>query len=177
MAAELREEKSEQSGRKTSSKSAKQAKEVQEQEIAAKQLADLLILGKTLDEMVLDCDGTTMITRRDKAMKELLKIRDKAGVEQAFVLNAAQRQIAKDWGRKNIMLKARQLGMTTYVAARFFIETITRPGTLTVMVAHDQQSAENIFRIVHRFQEKLPEEMRKGALKTSRANVRQLVWP
>jgi len=164
-----------QSNRKTNRKSAKQAKEEQEQELAEKQLADLLEIGKTLDNPV-EVDGVTM-TVRDREMKRLLKIRDKAGVEQAFTLNAAQRQIAKDWGRKNIMLKARQLGMTTYVAARFFIDTITRPGTLTVMVAHDQQSAENIFRIVHRFQEKLPEEMRKGALKTSRANVRQLVWP
>src|SRR3954465_12210589 len=106
-----------------------------------------------------------------------LQIRDKSGCKAPFVLNEAQKQIAAQWGRKNIMLKARQLGMTTSVAARFFIETITRPGTLTVMVAHDQRSAEDIFRMVHRFQENLPEEMRLGALKPSRANVRQLVWP
>ena len=43
--------------------------------------------------------------------------------------------------------------MTTYVATRFFIETVTRFGTLTVLVAHDQRSAEGIFRIVHSFQE------------------------
>ncbi len=75
------------------------------------------------------------------------------------------------------MLKARQLGVTTYVAARFFINTITREGTLSVQVAHDQRSAEEIFRIVHRFLENLPEWLRKGALVTSRANVRQIVFP
>jgi hypothetical protein len=74
-------------------------------------------------------------------------------------------------------LKARQVGITSYVAARFFVQTITQPGTLTVQVAHDQESAEDIFRIVHRFWENLPEGMRKGALRTSRANVRQLVFP
>ncbi len=54
------------------------------------------------------------------------------------------------------MLKARQVGITTYIAARFFIQTITRPGTLTVQVAHSEESAEAIFKIVHRFWENLP---------------------
>lgn len=69
------------------------------------------------------------------------------------------------------------MGITTYVAARFFIQTITRPGTMTVQVAHDQESAEEIFKIVHRFWENLPEAMRRGALIRSRANVRQMVFP
>jgi hypothetical protein len=117
------------------------------------------------------------IDLRDALMRSLLKINNKAGQLVPFVLNDGQRQIAGRWGRKNIILKARQLGISTYVAARFFLETITRPGTLTLQVAHDQRAAEDIFRIVHRFQENLPEELREGALKTSRSNVRQLRWP
>ena len=58
------------------------------------------------------------------------------------------------------------MGITTYVAARFFIQTITQPGTVTVQVAHDQDSAEEIFQIVHRFWENLPKAMREGALVT-----------
>jgi hypothetical protein len=46
-----------------------------------------------------------------------------------------------------------------------------------VQVAHDQESAEEIFRIVHRFWANLPETLRRGALMTSRANVRQIVFP
>jgi len=69
------------------------------------------------------------------------------------------------------------MGITTYVAARFFIQTITRPGTMTVQVAHDQESAEEIFKIVHRFWENLPGTMKRGALHRSRANVRQMVFP
>lgn len=69
------------------------------------------------------------------------------------------------------------MGITTYVAARFFIQTITRPGTMTVQVAHDQESAEEIFKIVHRFWENLPEPMKRGVLIRSRANVRQMVFP
>jgi hypothetical protein len=75
------------------------------------------------------------------------------------------------------VLKARQMGLTTWAAARFFLRTITQPGTLTLQVAHSQESAEEIFRIVHRFLDWLPEELREGPLKTSRANVRQIVFP
>jgi len=114
---------------------------------------------------------------RDHMVASLLKVRDKRGQIVALQPNAAQREFARRYGRRNIVLKARQLGITTYVAARFFLQTITRPGTLTVQVAHDQRAAEEIFRIVHRFLENLPESVRKGALKTSHANVRQIVFP
>ena len=63
------------------------------------------------------------------------------------------------------MLKARQMGMTTWVAARFFLKTITQPGTLTLEVAHTQEAAEEIFRIVHRFLEWLPDGLRDGPLR------------
>jgi hypothetical protein len=69
------------------------------------------------------------------------------------------------------------MGLTTWAAARFFLRTITHPGTLTLQVAHTQDSAEEIFAIVHRFHDWLPASMREGPLKTSRANVRQIVFP
>jgi Terminase RNaseH-like domain len=91
--------------------------------------------------------------------------------------NRAQAEYSRRCTGRNIVLKARQLGMTTYIAARFFIHTITQPGTTAVQVAHNQESAEEIFKIVHRFRENLPEEMRRGALVTSRSNIRQIVFP
>jgi hypothetical protein len=48
---------------------------------------------------------------------------------------------------------------------------------LTLEVAHTQEAAEEIFRIVYRFLDWLPEELREGPLRTSRANVRQIVFP
>ena len=110
-------------------------------------------------------------------MHAVLRIRDKHGHLRKLLLNQAQKDMEVTSGPRNIVLKARQLGVTTYVAARFFINCITRPGTLSVQVAHDQRSAEQIFRIVHRFLENLPKPLRKGALATSRANVRQIVFP
>jgi hypothetical protein len=114
---------------------------------------------------------------RDLLVRALLKIRTKDKRLDFFRLNRAQGEYSQRRSKRNIVLKARQLGMTTYVAARFFIQTITQPGTLTVQVAHTQDSAEAIFNIVRRFWENLPEAAQKGALVLSRANVRQLVFP
>ena len=114
---------------------------------------------------------------REYLMYQLLRIRTKSGELQNFSLNRAQKDLECTSSKRNIVLKARQLGVTTYVAGRFFINTITREGTLSVQVAHDQRSAEEIFRIVHRMLENLPSELRESALVTSRANVRQIVFP
>ncbi len=114
---------------------------------------------------------------RELVMSTMLKIRDKRGRLLPLRLNRAQHDLEKTSGKRNIVLKARQLGVTTYVAARFFVSCITREGTLSVQVAHDQRSAEEIFRIVHRLLENLPKSLRQGALVTSRANVRQIVFP
>jgi len=113
---------------------------------------------------------------RDFLTNGLLKIREKGGHLIPLELNQAQREYQNKCTRRNIVLKARQMGITTYIASRFFLSTITRPGTVSVQVAHDQAAAEEIFRIVHRFVENLPEAMREGPLKTSRLNARQIVF-
>lgn len=116
-------------------------------------------------------------TVRDVLIENLLKVRSKTRGLVFLRPNRAQQEYSRRCTKRNIVLKARQMGITTYVAARFFVQTITQPGTMTVQVAHNQESAEEIFKIVHRFWENLPEGMRQGALTRSRANVRQVVFP
>ncbi len=116
-------------------------------------------------------------TCRDGWIEERLKIRTKQGRPILFELNPVQRKYSETCGKQNIVLKARQLGITSYIAARFFVQTITRKGTLTMLVAHDREAAEEIFRIVHRFWDNLPEKLQKGALKTSHSSARELVFP
>jgi hypothetical protein len=116
-------------------------------------------------------------TVRDQLIAGLLKIRLKKGGTKLLSLNRAQREYSRTCSKQNIVLKARQVGITTYVAARYFLQTITRPGTLTVQVAHSPESAESIFNIVQRFWENLPKEMLKGALVKSRSNTRQIAFP
>jgi hypothetical protein len=131
-------------------------------------------LGAILDRRPPSLGGRTVAM---ELIEKLLRVRVRDGSTRPLAANAVQRQFERRRGEKNIVLKARQLGLTTWTAARFFLRTITRPGTLTLQVAHTQQAAEEIFRIVHRFVDWLPEELRDGPLRTSQMNVRQIVFP
>src|SRR5262249_5826923 len=123
---------------------------------------DILLLERL--GVALDCPLENALQVRDLLMRGLLKVRNKEKGLVALVPNRAQREYARNCTKRNIVLKARQMGLTTYVAARFFLQTITQPGTLTVQVAHSQESAEEIFKIVRRFWENLPKGMQRGAL-------------
>ncbi len=114
---------------------------------------------------------------RARVMATLLRVRNKDGQLVPLVANRVQQEYERAATPRNLVLKARQMGVTTWIAARIFLGVITRPGTVAVQVAHDQTSAEEIFRIVHRFRANLPPRLRVGALQTSRANVRQVVFP
>ena len=129
---------------------------------------ELLKLGGTLE-----CNPEFSL----KLAKELLVVRDRTGEMRALEANAVQRAFEAKRKRHNIVLKARQMGITTWVAGRFFLRTITQPGTLSLQVAHTREAAEGMFRIVQRMWEGLPEELREGPLVRSRANAWQMVFP
>ena len=110
------------------------------------------------------------------AAEKLLRVRDRSGRTRVLRANAAQRAFEARRGRENVVLKARQMGMTTWVAGRFFLRTITRPGTTTLLVAHTREASEGIFTIVRRFWECLPAEMREGPLRLGQMNAGQMVF-
>jgi hypothetical protein len=97
-----------------------------------------------------------------------LLIRPKSGPLEPFRLNAAQRrlhQIIEDQKAKTgkvrvIVLKARQLGVSTYVAARLYHKTISSPGLRTIIVGHERAASRNLFDIVRRFHDHMPEDLR-----------------
>lgn len=135
---------------------------------------ELVQLGKVLD------DALPKLAREVTGhflAEQLLRIRNRDGEIVPLRPNRAQLDFEQRRGLANIVLKSRQMGISTWVAGRFFLKTITHPGTLTLQVAHTQEAAEGIFRIVHRFLEFLPEWLRDGALLTSKASARQIVFP
>ena len=134
----------------------------------------LIALGKALDHCSKSPQGRTLGM---VLAEQLLVVRTREGRPGKLKANQVQRAFEKQRGQRNIVLKARQMGLTTWVAARFFLKTITQPGTLTLEVAHTQEAAEEIFRMVHRFVDWLPDGLRDGPLKTGRSNVRQIVFP
>jgi hypothetical protein len=109
--------------------------------------------------------------------KKLLHIRNRLGQPVGLAANEAQKQYHAKAGRRNIVLKARQMGVTTWIAGRFFLNTILHEGIVTVQVAQNQEAAEQIFRIVHRFLDHLPKAWRDGALKDVKRSMRRIVIP
>lgn len=106
----------------------------------------------------------------------LLQIRDRNGRISKLAANPIQRRFEEERGQKNIVLKARQMGITSWIAARFFLKTITIPGTLTVLCAHTREASESLFAIVQRLWQNLPEELRKDTLKLSRSSANRMVF-
>jgi hypothetical protein len=125
-------------------------------------------------------DNTALLGKTDAypvlLAQKLLRIREKGGRLKPLIANRVQLDYEQRCGRQNIVLKARQMGISTWVAARMFLRTVLQPGTLSVQVAHNQTAAEEIFRIVQRFHRNLPRELQEGIWKCSRNNRRQLVF-
>src|SRR5258708_21143920 len=111
------------------------------------------------------------------AAEDLLRVWDRGGAERPLRANAVQRAFERECGRQNIVLKARQMGMTTWVAGRLFLKAITARGVMTVQVAQTREAAEGIFRIVQRFWECLPADLQEGPLRRSKANAGQMCFP
>ena len=137
-------------------------------------LEQLRRLGSMLDDPGAMLDGKPA----SLALAERwLRVRDRSGRNVPLVPNRVQQEYERNRGKRNIVLKARQMGISTWIAGRLFLKTLTAPGTLTVQVAHTQEAAESIFRMVHRFLDHLPRHIRRGVLRTSRRNKRQIVFP
>src|SRR5574344_2320017 len=76
-----------------------------------------------------------------------LKIADKEGKTTPFLWNRAQQYVherleeqkAKTGKVRAMVLKGRQQGISTYVAARFYHHTTMTPGRKALIVGHEQK--------------------------------------
>jgi hypothetical protein len=110
-----------------------------------------------------------------------LKLRPKAGPLEHLNFNAAQRRLhgfIEDQKRKTgrvraIVLKGRQMGVSTYVAARFYHRTINSPGLRTIILGHERRASSNLFGIVKRFHENLPDDLRPSV---GTSNAEELIF-
>ena len=137
-------------------------------------LEELLRCGRMLDERPGGLGGRSVA---EFLCETLLKVRSREGTVVPLRPNRAQRAFEARRGQRNVVLKARQMGISTWIAARLFLKTITIPGTLSVQVAHTQDAAEAIFGMAHRFLALLPEFLREGALRTAKANTAEIYFP
>jgi hypothetical protein len=111
---------------------------------------------------------------------ECLKIRTKSGPIAPLVLNAAQQRIhaaleeqkQKTGKVRALILKARQQGASTYIAARYFHRTLFGQGLRTFILAHEDSASQNLYEIVKRYLDNLPDP--KPAVGTQ--NVKELTF-
>lgn len=102
--------------------------------------------------------------------KHCLKIRDKQGRIVPLVFNDAQQYVHRKFEDQKkklgfvraLVLKGRQQGMSTYVAARYFHKTLLGRGTTTFILSHEAKSTSALFDMVKRFCDYLPSGLSPG---------------
>lgn len=108
-----------------------------------------------------------------------LKIRTKAGAVEPLHLNRSQmflhsrleaQREAKGKVRA-LVLKSRQVGISTYIAGRFYWRTSHSRGCRTFILAHLDDASANLFNMAKRFHDNVPEMFRP---QTGASNAKEL---
>ena len=110
-----------------------------------------------------------------------LTIRPKSGALAPLILNRAQEFIhrrldaqARETGRvRALILKGRQQGCSTYVAARFYHRVINAKGVRVFILTHEEAATQNLFEIVERFHAHCHPRLKPS---TGAANAKELYF-
>lgn len=101
-------------------------------------------------------------------IETFLKIRTKDGALRALKLNPPQLRlyeaVRRQWSAgkpvRIIVLKARQMGFSTLTEALIFWRCVTAPYSESMIVAHTEDSTDNLFRMSRLYLESLPVQLR-----------------
>jgi hypothetical protein len=89
-------------------------------------------------------------------METLILIDDRNGHVVPFKLNLAQQILYNGLTGRDLILKAGQLGITTFFAGRGFKKVITQPNTTAVLVAHEEYLTQRLLSRVEAMYNRLP---------------------
>ena len=108
-----------------------------------------------------------MATKEKLAMENLLMVADKEGNDVPFILNKQQVRLDNGLTGRDVVPKARQLGMSTYVLGRYFIKCLSKRNTRAVIISHDKESTQKMLSRVHYFKNNIrgPKAVIKNASK------------
>lgn len=110
-----------------------------------------------------------------------LQIRTKAGKIEPLTLNPAQqllqdvidRQLAKTGMVRAIVLKARQLGLSTFISGWLYHKVSQRRGQKAMQIAHKTEATQNLFTMTKRFHDNVPAILKPS---TRYSSKRELVF-
>ncbi len=100
------------------------------------------------------------ITDRQWRLDNLYSIVDKQGEAVAFERNNIQRLLTKVDAKRKMILKSRQVGISTNELIDCTDFTLFQENKTTCILAHEQDGIEKLFRIVRRAYEFLPDEIK-----------------
>jgi hypothetical protein len=106
-------------------------------------------------------------------LNNLYWIIDKAGNKSLFNLNWAQKKLYQEMWYCNVILKARQLGISTFVSLLFLDCCLFNSNLHAGIIAHTREDAEVMFRRVKFAYDSLPTEL-KQVLSVNTDNAREL---
>lgn len=107
--------------------------------------------------------------------EKFLKIGTKSGEIKPFILNRGQlyahqqleKQLKETGKVRALILKGRQIGLSTLIQGRYFWKVITKNGTKAYILTHEAEATKNLFEMTQRFYDKLPNGLCAKADKAS----------
>lgn len=111
--------------------------------------------------------------------KHSLKVRTKEGEIKPFVLNAAQEellskieeQVSTEGKIRVIILKARQMGMSTFVGGYLYSRVSQRKAKKALVITHLAESTKSLFDLTKRFHDLCPEILKPQTRYSSRKEL------
>lgn len=110
-----------------------------------------------------------------------LKIRSKSGSIDPFIINKEQQYIhqkveeqrARTGKVRAIILKARQMGCSSYIEGRFYWRVTHHKGMRAFILTHEEEATNNLFEMAKRFHDSCPNPVRPT---TKTSNAKELIF-
>jgi hypothetical protein len=111
--------------------------------------AEAAIIRVIADDFFLFCERNLYI--EDKITSEVIPLIDVVNWQQRQLLKVVLKDIADGKPVRYIILKARQMGLSTIIEALGYWWTITHRNIHTLIIAHDSDAAESLYEMFKRY--------------------------
>lgn len=85
-----------------------------------------------------------MLSDEAYIIENMFKIANKDGEDVDFILNEAQRNLDENLSFRNLVPKARQRGVTSFILAKDTVACLHKRNTRAVVISHDQESTQRM---------------------------------
>lgn len=101
-------------------------------------------------------------------IKQFVKIADKSGNVVPFIPTVEQEEFITNLDNKNIILKSRQLGLSSIVIAESIREVVTRENCTSALISHNQTSCNAVFEKLKAQYNSLPDWIKPKTIQNNR---------